>query len=43
MEFHQRIKKGARNALRGHWGKAIAILMVFGGVLLLLSTLEQLL
>ena len=41
MEFHQRIKKGARNALRGHWGKAIAILMVFGGVLLLLSTLEQ--
>lgn len=41
MRFNQQIKKGAKNALRGNWGKTTAIFMVLIGIWLLLSSLEN--
>lgn len=43
MRFNQQIKKGAKNALHGNWGKAIAIFMVFIGFWLLMASAENIL
>ena len=42
MRFNAQIKKGAKNALRGNWGKLLVVLLVFLGFWLLLSTTESL-
>ena len=43
MRFNAQIKKGARSALRGNWGKLMTVFLVFVGFWLLLSTTEALL
>ena len=43
MRFNAQIKKGARSALRGNWGKLMTVFLVFVGFWLLLSTTETLL
>jgi len=42
MQFNAQIKKGARSALRGNWGKVTAIFFIFVGIWLLLSSAETL-
>lgn len=43
MKLRAQIKKNARDAMRGSWGKAAAIILVFAGVSLLFTYLEQIL
>ena len=43
MRFNAQIKKGAKSALRGNWGKLMTVFLVFVGFWLLLSATETLL
>ncbi len=43
MKLRAQIKKNARDAMRGNWGKAAAIILLFSGVSLLFAYLEQIL
>ena len=43
MRFNRQIKKGAKSALRGNWGKLMTVFLIFIGFWLLLSTTEALL
>ena len=42
MRFHAQIKKGAKSALRGNWGRVTAIFFIFIGFWLLISSAETL-